>query len=356
LLVELLEDRSVPSTLAALSQDGEDPDFQFLVESVGTGYHHEYRYDPRLACILIVPPITGDLPNFAKLGAEYTIRIRAFTEDPRTEGLIGYRIRWGDGTDTGFIAGSPSMEPIQHVYTALGYSVLSVDLYFPEGIRMGLATHAVRVMPYEMPPPAPPDPEVTRTYLAAPVIPAVEDRTPAQSAPEPPPTASLGLSLTLPLIVQPLNPNPPAGVNASIDTRVPEHSSAAVPDLRVTHTRLPVPIAPGRVATYTITVANRGSEVSNGAFVTFQLPTAMNFVAAGSTPGWEQTGPREFRSPVGTLDVNESLQVVFRTKVLARVAPGKMLTTLAGIGDDGLNDPDSDGLNNVFRLRTRVKR
>jgi uncharacterized repeat protein (TIGR01451 family) len=123
----------------------------------------------------------------------------------------------------------------------------------------------------------------------------------------------------------------------------------------VTQTRKPAVVARGGTISFRINIANIGSVLASGAFVTYQLPAGISFVRSGSTPGWRSIGPRTFRLDLGALDPNQIRQVIFKGRVANSMRPGRNLTTIALVGDDGLHGPDFNLADNSARIRTRVR-
>lgn len=208
--------------------------------------------------------------------APYTLQLGAIT-DPGVDTVTSYRVNWGDGASTGFVAGAPSGQMLQHVYAVGGVNrTITVDLYDEDAaphLAAGAKTIAVR---------------------------------------------------------------------------------NAAPNLLVRQQGTPAVVARGGIVRLLITVANLGNSLATGGYVFLQLPVGMSLAVAGSTPGWQLIGPRRYLLPVGTLQPGQSLKVIFRAKVAKSVASGRMLTTVARVGDDGMNGPDSLLANNVARLTTRV--
>jgi uncharacterized repeat protein (TIGR01451 family) len=222
----------------------------------------------------VAPTITLSGNNQVNKLAPYTLRLGAVT-DPGADTVGGYRVRWGDGTSTGFVAGSPTGAVLRHAYATPGARTIVVDLFNEDA-----SPHA----------------------------------------------AAGSKSVTV------LN---------------------AAPNLRVLHAG-PAAAARGALATFAVTVTNLGNAAATGAFVTFQLPVGMR-LAAGGTAGWQLIGPRKYRLALGTLDPAESVRVVIQARVLPTAAVGGLLTTTSTVGTDGLNGPDANPADNVFRLRTRVR-
>jgi uncharacterized repeat protein (TIGR01451 family) len=76
----------------------------------------------------VAPTIVVSGNAKAGVGVPYTLQLGAVS-DPGTDTVTGYRVNWGDGTSTGFVAGSPTGQVLQHTYTALGSVTITVDLY-----------------------------------------------------------------------------------------------------------------------------------------------------------------------------------------------------------------------------------
>jgi hypothetical protein len=207
--------------------------------------------------------------------APYTLQLGAIT-NPGADTITGYRVNWGDGASTGFIAGAPSGQTLQHVYAVGGVNrTITVDLYDGDAA-----------------------------------------------------------------------PHLAAGVK-TITVR------NAAPNLFVRQQGSPAVVSPGGIFRLLISIGNLGNSLATGGYVFLQLPVGMS-LAVGSTPGWQLIGPRRYLLQVGTLQSGQSLKVIFRAKVAKSLAFGSMLTTVARVGDDGLNGPDSLLANNVARLTTRV--
>ncbi|GEM_PF-938705 len=208
--------------------------------------------------------------------APYKLQLGAIT-DPGNDTVTGYRINWGDGLATGFVAGVPTGRTVQHTYAVGGVDrIITVDLYDEDAApHLAAAAKTVTVR------------------------------------------------------------------NAALNLKVQQKGT-------------PTTVARGGVVTLAITLTNLGNSLASGVFTTLQLPTGMSFVLSGSTTGWQTIGVRQFRLNVGTLDVGQSLKVVFKARVTRSVVAGSSLTTTAKISDDGLNGPDASLADNVVKWTTRV--
>jgi Aspartyl protease/Bacterial Ig domain/Domain of unknown function DUF11 len=208
--------------------------------------------------------------------APYLLQLGAIT-DPGVDTVTGFRVNWGDGATTGFVAGAPTGQTAQHVYAVGGVNrTITVDLY-DEDAAPHLAAGAQTI----------------------------------------------------------------AVLNAA-------------PNLAVKQTGTPAVVARGGIVRLLITLSNLGNSLATGGYVILQLPVGMTWVALGSTPGWHLIGARRYRLDVGTLQPGQVLKVVFRARVAKTLAAGSLLTTVARVGDDGMNGPDALLANNVSRLTTRV--
>jgi uncharacterized repeat protein (TIGR01451 family) len=222
----------------------------------------------------VTPTISLSGAAQASALANYQLSLGSIV-DPGADTVAGYEIHWGDGTATGFVAGSPAGQTLGHVYAVAGVQrVITVDLHDEDGAHLAVASKTVAVL---------------------------------------------------------------------------------APNLTVTQTRKPAVVARGGTISFRINIANIGSVLASGAFVTYQLPAGISFVRSGSTPGWRSIGPRTFRLDLGALDPNQIRQVIFKGRVANSMRPGRNLTTIALVGDDGLHGPDFNLADNSARIRTRVR-
>ncbi|MBM4070511.1 MAG: hypothetical protein FJ271_16380 [Planctomycetes bacterium] len=66
--------------------------------------------------------------------------------DPGSDTVAGYRVNWGDGENTGFVAGSPSGQALQHVYAQGGVvRQITVELWDEHGLHAAAGAKSMTV-------------------------------------------------------------------------------------------------------------------------------------------------------------------------------------------------------------------
>ncbi len=93
----------------------------------------------------------------------------------------------------------------------------------------------------------------------------------------------------------------------------------------------------GKVVVSTIAFVNKGSQVSDGAYLHVQLPDGLAFNAAKSTKGWKIRG-QFARFFLGTLDPREDGSVRFAVTVSKNAKRGALLSLRVMIGDTIIDD------------------
>ena len=79
-------------------------------------------------------------------GASYALTLGAVT-DPGTDTVTQYRVNWGDGFNTGFLAGNPTGQVLNHTYVNGNNNyTITVDLIDEEGTYLGAGSLAVQVL------------------------------------------------------------------------------------------------------------------------------------------------------------------------------------------------------------------